>query len=89
MTKLTPPDTKRCQAERKHWNPWSMGGNPEAFVRCENKPVFIAKENVAGKDGKKGSMSVCRPCRRELEKQLGKTYCTFTSIKPRKPKGSK
>lgn len=87
--KLIPADKTRCQADVSTWNPWHIAGRDVKVERCKSKPTFIAKENKAGQDGRKGTMSVCRPCRRELERQLGKNYATFEPIQPKKPKGTK
>lgn len=35
---------------------------PRRLVRCDNKPDFLAVELVPGKDGKRGSMTLCLKC---------------------------
>lgn len=64
--KLIPPDLDRCQAEKK------VGCHPDAqhfmiigpagMERCKSKPHYIVCELKAGKDGLKGSMSLCSAC---------------------------
>lgn len=60
---LIPPDFSRCQAcpNVAHHTPFSLGPMPKP-VRCENKPVWLAVETVAGSDGLHGSMTLCQPC---------------------------
>lgn len=64
MSKLIPPDFKRCQAEIKHGNAFSFG--PVTWNRCEKKPDIIAIERKKGRDLQKGSMSLCLECSLEL-----------------------
>jgi hypothetical protein len=35
---------------------------PRRMVRCENPPIFLAVEIIAGKDGRRGAMSLCLDC---------------------------
>jgi hypothetical protein len=60
---LTPPDLKRCQAEVPTKDSFmTLGGRPGKRVRCSNKPQVVVQETVPGKDGLKGSMSLCGDC---------------------------
>ncbi len=49
---LIPPDFERCQAYPNvaKWTPFSLGPRPDP-IQCESKPVWLAVEAVAGKDG--------------------------------------
>jgi len=59
---LTPPDLERCQAKKPNGvNFLTLGGRPE-MIRCTDKPTVIAKEIKPGKDGLRGSMSLCTHC---------------------------
>lgn len=79
---LTPPDKKRCQAEVPNGHSFmTLGGSP-GRVRCSNVPTVIAKENKPGKDGRKGSMSLCDSCRVVFVETLGPSFATLTPIKP-------
>jgi hypothetical protein len=80
---LTPPDKKRCQAEVPNGHSFmTLGGTPGGRVRCSNIPAFIAKENKPGKDGRKGSMSLCESCSKVFVDTLGPSFATLTPIKP-------
>lgn len=61
---LTPPDFEQCQCERRSGSFMTLG--PRNMVRCEKKPVFIAVEIIAGKDGKHGAMSLCLGCAEKM-----------------------
>lgn len=76
--KLTPPDVKRCQAEKADGSFMTLG--PVSRERCKNAPVVIATERKAGPDGQKGSMSLCAECQQVMLKRLGKGYATFKKI---------
>jgi hypothetical protein len=79
-TTLTPPDLKRCQAEKPNGNTFmTLGGRP-GRVRCDQLPIYIATENKAGADGQRGSMALCNDCSAVLIEQLGKDYATLTPI---------
>ncbi len=61
------PDKKRCQADIQIVPSIRTAlrlGAPDihAWKRCENAPIVIVKEKKPGKDGKKGSMSLCADC---------------------------
>jgi hypothetical protein len=75
---LVPPDPKRCQAEKSN-GPFRMGG--PAFTRCGSKPILIVREKKVGKDGRRGSMSLCLECYSQLVKQLGADHVTTRSVK--------
>jgi hypothetical protein len=57
----------------------TLGGKP-GLERCTKKPSVIATENKPGKDGRKGSMSLCDDCAKVLVEQLGPSYATMTPI---------
>lgn len=79
MLPLEAPDLKRCQTIRRSGSFLSMGGIPKE-TRCREKAVWIATEAKPGKDGRRGSMSVCDGCQEKLKKQLGPGYATFERI---------
>lgn len=80
MSQLIPPDLERCQADKPNGNTFmTLGGRP-ALVRCNNVPVCIATEREAGKDGQKGSMSLCAECWTQMFRQLGAHYADFSPI---------
>ena len=59
---LTPPDLKRCQAEKPNGhNFMTLGGSP-GLKRCAANPKFIITEREAAEDGQHGSMSLCADC---------------------------
>lgn len=60
--KLEPHDLHRCQAEVISYTPFIMGGKPFMRTRCRAKPHWVVKETVAGKDGLRGSMTLCDSC---------------------------
>ncbi len=62
MAGLTPPDRGRCQAVRHE--PFRVTG---VNGRCPNKPTVIVIENEPGKDGQRGSMSLCAGCHATFE----------------------
>ncbi len=77
---LTPPDKARCQAEVPNGHSFmTLGGSP-GRVRCSNVPTLIAKENQPGKDGRKGSMSLCESCAKVFVQELGPSFATLTPI---------
>jgi hypothetical protein len=80
MKKLTPPDLERCQAEKSNGVNFMTCGGRHEMIRCENKPTCVAKENKPGKDGRRGSMSLCDPCAKVFVKQMGKSYATLKPI---------
>jgi len=69
-SKLIPPDLTKCQAEKPNGNTFmTLGGSP-GLERCKNKPTTIVKEINPGKDGNKGSMSLCTHCLLVFMKQM-------------------
>jgi hypothetical protein len=79
-SKLTPPDLEQCQAEKPNGNTFmTLGGSP-GLVRCENKADFIAVEKEKGKDGQRGSMSLCTKCRLVFVKQMGRGFADFKRL---------
>lgn len=67
---LTPPDLERCQADVPNgYTFMTLGGRP-GLERCKNKPTVIVSETKPGKDGQKGSMSLCDGCLAVLRKQM-------------------
>lgn len=84
VKKLTPPDKKRCQAEYSNGvNFMTLGGRHE-MIRCAAKPTVIVTEVKPGKDGLKGSMSLCNACLEQLFEKMGPSYATAKSIKKEK-----
>ncbi len=74
-------DHARCQADvRSAYNPWVMGGDVGGkWGRCDAKPTWYAREVEAGKDGRKGAMSLCDGCKVICEERMGKTV-TFEPL---------
>ena len=78
--KLIPPDKKQCQAEKPNGNNFMTFGGVVGLVRCENKPIWIAKEIIPNPlDGLRGSMSLCDDCRKVFEAQMP-NRATFKKI---------
>jgi len=73
LAPLESVDHARCQADVKSaYNPWIMGGDVGGrWGRCTNKPTWYAREAEAGKDGRKGAMSLCDECKGVCEKLKG------------------
>lgn len=44
---------------------------PRAMVRCKSAPTVIVAERRKGKDGQRGSMSLCDECLRAFERIKG------------------
>jgi hypothetical protein len=75
------PDLKQCQAEKPQGSFMTMGGSIPSYIRCKNKPLYIATEKQPIKGYKKcGSMSLCEDCKNVMIKQLGKNYATIKKI---------
>ena len=66
---MIPPDKKQCQCcpNMLAHTAFNLGPPPRP-KRCQNKPSFIALELLPGKDGKRGSMSLCEDCAKEIDK---------------------
>lgn len=79
-TKLIPPDRKQCQAEIREGTFMSLGGSPHRLTRCKAKPTMIITENQPGRDGQRGSMSLCPSCWVVFQKQEG-TDVTITPLR--------
>lgn len=77
---LTPPDLKRCQAEKPNGHSFMTLGGVPGRVRCEDKPTVIVTEVVPGPDGRRGSMSLCHHCWAVALKQLGADSITAEPI---------
>ena len=73
-----PVDTKRCQGEHFPGSFMTMG--PRKWMRCRNKPTYIAYENKLGKDGAQGSMSLCDNCKKIFRGINGKNVASFIKI---------
>lgn len=75
--KLIPPDHKQCQCEKPNGARFMSFGDVPRLVRCVNKPnVIVTERKALSADGYKGSMSLCRDCYAEMQKQLGPNYAT-------------
>lgn len=79
--KLAPPDLKQCQTIHRT-GAFQFG--PPGERRCTNKPTWIATERKLGKDGQRGSMSLCVDCMLIMEKQLGKDFATYEPVEENK-----
>jgi len=77
---LIPPDTTRCQTEKRDATFMSFGGDCKKLTRCTNTPTVIAKEKTPGEDGIRGSMSLCDTCRTTFLLQMGSDFATLTPI---------
>ncbi len=64
---LEPPDLVRCQGLILAGSFMTLG--PRSWIRCANKPVYIAKETEPGPDELYGSMSLCEECAGICEKK--------------------
>jgi len=63
---LEPIDASRCQAEKKEGSFMTFG--PRQYIRCSNKPTWVA---VEVKDGSfYGAMSLCDDCKKVCEIQM-------------------
>lgn len=68
--KRIPADKKRCQVIK--YNAFSLGG--DLTTRCTNEPSWIVEETIPGKDGLKGSQSVCSECKQDWQHKVPKTW---------------
>lgn len=80
LTPLIPPDLTRCQAEKPNGHTFMTLGGVPGRVRCDAAPVTVATEVAPGKDGRRGSMSLCAGCWAAMIKQLGAYYASFEPI---------
>lgn len=68
---LTPPDRKRCQAEKPNGaTAFSLGGRP-SLVRCGNPATIIVREKAPDENLQVGAMSLCDACRIVFLNQVG------------------
>jgi hypothetical protein len=75
---LTPPDLKRCQADKPNSHSFmTLGGTP-GLERCKNKPLYVVHEKKPDKDGRRGSMSLCQGCLDQANKQIPGTFSVTT-----------
>jgi hypothetical protein len=77
--KLTPPDPDRCQVEWQSGSFMTLG--PRQMERCTSRPDWIATEKRPGKDGQRGSMSMCDEHRKVFEKKHP-GQATFKKVDP-------
>jgi len=80
MSELEKPDEAQCQAEKPNGQSFMTFGGGHKMVRCTEKPQFILTENKPGKDGKKGSMSLCSSCLTVFLKQMPPEYASVAEI---------
>ena len=85
MPKLIPPDPKQCQAQLSNGNTFMTFGGVSELVRCENVPLVVVKELRKGKDGKRGSMSLCAGCLLNATKRFGGGYFRTGPFKRKEP----
>lgn len=55
---------------------------PRSMVRCESVPTVIVTERRKGKDGRRGSMSLCDECHHAFEQINGKDFATVRAVSP-------
>ena len=80
--KLEPVDRRQCQTDiPRKTNFMTMGGTIGGYVRCTNKPVYIATEKKASGGYPRGSMSLCEHCLGVFKKQMPAGFATFTPIR--------
>lgn len=80
MSKLMPPDLKRCQAEivAAH-GPFRFGPKPIP-QRCPNVATVVGKENKVGADGRRCAMSLCTECFAVFVQRNPPDYATWKEI---------
>lgn len=82
--KFIPVDRRQCQVEERSQSVSFMTLGPAPpLVRCKDLPTVIAKEKKPGKDGRKGSMSMCTRHQQVFEKDFPNT-ATFHKIRVRR-----
>lgn len=79
-TPLIPPDHGQCQAEKRSYHPFQMGGAPHRVVRCSNKPVFLATEAKPDEYGRYGAMTLCAECGEVAMAQLPEGFAVFMPL---------
>ena len=78
---MTPPDSKRCQAEKTAaYSFMTLGGRVGDMIRCANPPTVIVTERKPGRDGKRGSMSLCAECLAVFTVKMPKNYATVAEV---------
>lgn len=82
--KLTPPDTRQCQAE-KQVGAFVLGGRIGERTRCTATPTVIAIEKKPGSDGLCGSMSLCASCLEVARSYFGPGQITVEPIRAAHP----
>lgn len=67
---IEPPDLERCQADIRPSHSFMTLGPRPSYERCIEKPTVVVKEKKPGKDGFKGSMSLCTGCLLQFMTQM-------------------
>ncbi len=81
LAPLVPPDLERCEAERSAGHTFmTLGGRVGQMVRCDSKPIIVVTEVSPGKDGRRGSMSLCGECLNVLLAQPGAWNFTLRTL---------
>jgi hypothetical protein len=80
MSKLTPPDPRRCQAEISGPHGFMTLGPRPRPERCKEPALVIARETKPGPDGLHGEMSLCSACYAEFLKRMPGGTATFTDV---------
>ena len=75
--KRIPVDKDRCQA---YIEESFMALGAVQLFRCDKAPVYIATESKPGKDGLRGSMSLCRYCTGGMIRAMGEDHATLEII---------
>jgi hypothetical protein len=89
VAELTPPDLRRCQAEKPvPANASFMTLGPTRRVRCDAVPVVVATEVKPDEHGRRGSMSLCGDCWAVFMRQRGVPEATFEPITSRAREGA-
>lgn len=80
---LTPPDRKRCQAERhtQRYSFMTLGPIPPR-QRCDNTPITVVAEKNPDESGQQGSMSLCGPCLTVFLQEQNAADYTFEELHP-------
>jgi len=78
--KLIPADRKRCQAEKPNGATFMSLGCVPKLIRCENKPLWLLKENKPGADGLTGSMTLCDDCLKKFQEQMSPDFAIIKRL---------
>lgn len=81
VQKLSPPDPRQCQALKPNGENFMTFGGGHKMLQCKERPVWLATENHPGKDGMRGSMTLCDTCSETMKAQLGETFATLEPLK--------